>query len=157
MMLVGAILVVVARPTITQETAPPEIAHAVELPPAPAAKATEAVPAPTENVARPETPVPSKPRPSRKEPAATADAPPPVPPPPTTGTITFVGSVVDLVLADADGARHRAGELPAGRYTVLGKYVNSDEWRSFGDVTIVAGQDLQLTCNNMIGSCKTSR
>ncbi len=108
-------------------------AGALPLAAKPAVGATEAV----------KEPLPPAMPPARPEPAN---------PPRASGTLTVVGDAVKVRLVGEAGS-FSAGAVPAGEYTIRTQFAGQ-KTASAGTVTVFAGEDVTISCNQEFQMCR---
>ncbi len=97
---------------------------------------------PVATVAAPVVPVPVLPAPV-VAPAPAAD----------TGSVHLVKGASSIVLVGADGVAHPAGRVSAGTYQIKASFRPSSDPVNAGTVTVIAGQDLSVSCSEPMALC----
>jgi len=85
-------------------------------------------------------------------------APVPVPvaplPVPETGSVHLVKGAISIALVGSDGVSRSAGALAPGAYQIRATFSASADPVNAGSVTVLAGQDLSVSCNETMSLCK---
>jgi len=89
------------------------------------------------------------------EPAVVASTLVPVAAPePERGSVHLVSGATSILLVGSDGASHSPGRVAPGTYSIRAAFATKGEVANAGTVTVLAGQDLSVTCLETMALCK---
>ncbi len=88
------------------------------------------------------------------EPIIVIEPPVPVPEPePETGTVRLKSGATSIQLVGSDGSTHQTGKIPPGVYRISAVFETKGAVANAGDVTVIAGVSISLTCNEQFAKC----
>ncbi|MCB9762967.1 MAG: serine/threonine protein kinase [Alphaproteobacteria bacterium] len=94
---------------------------------------------------------------TEEPPEPPVEAPPAEPPPPAAPKPASVkvvsGGAERVELVGPDGARHKAGSVPAGSYRIEAMFPGTPV-QPAGSVTLASGQSVTIECNELFQTCK---
>lgn len=75
-------------------------------------------------------------------------------PEPEKGSVHLVSGATSISLVGSDGASHAPGRVSPGTYSIRATFVTKGQVANAGTVTVLAGQDLSVTCLEAMALCK---
>ena len=75
-------------------------------------------------------------------------------PEPEKGSVHLVSGATSISLVGNDGASHPPGRVAPGTYSIRATFATKGEVVNAGTVTVLAGQDLSVTCLETMALCK---